>query len=274
MVSISEWILSDGARSDSSSSVIVVDVWSWCAMASAPNTKKMDENAKALDTMTSGQPQPKKRGRVSKSARPRIDIDDEIETANKLSTIMKKLSHAAKMSERNSARCKSRLIRRTGKLSAQDLERMATLKRCGLDPDDAVLAEVASSSSATGSGTGAAPPVKKKRAGTEVMKKLASLMIAKQGAGPDVMNNIIDIMRVITEEEEADNGDGAGNAAGAGADVMKTAGDNVIGSKITESPEKQNAEVSPLSDGEKTEDYLQPFAAHPVDMVTNVTCAG
>jgi hypothetical protein len=75
--------------------------------------------------------------------RPRIDIDDEIESANELSVLMKKISHAAKISQRNSVRSKARLVKKCANMSVQDLERLAVLKRCGLlvseEPVDAPM---------------------------------------------------------------------------------------------------------------------------------------
>lgn len=79
---------------------------------------------------------PKRQGRGRGVQRPRIDIDDQIEEANRLATVMKKLSHAAKMAERNGQRVKQRLVRKAGKLSPEDLERIAVLKRCGLLPEE------------------------------------------------------------------------------------------------------------------------------------------
>ena len=65
-------------------------------------------------------------------ARPRIDIDDQIEGANRVATMMKKLASAAKSMQKNGKMVKQRLMKKAGKLSAGDLERIAVLKRCGL----------------------------------------------------------------------------------------------------------------------------------------------
>jgi len=75
---------------------------------------------------------PKRGGRPRKGTRPKIDIDDEIQEANRLAEVTRKMMQAAKSAQRNSRRSKQRLVRKAGKLSAADLERIATLKRCGL----------------------------------------------------------------------------------------------------------------------------------------------
>ena len=98
---------------------------------------------------------PKAPGRPKKGSRPRIDIDDEITEANRLTEVTKKMMKAAKSAQRNSKRVKQRLVRKAGKLSASDLERIATLKRCGLfvpeptDESQSSSSTAASSSSST-----------------------------------------------------------------------------------------------------------------------------
>ena len=75
-------------------------------------------------------------GRPRASSRPKIDIDDEIIEANRLAEVSKRMMQAAKAAQRNSRRSKQRLVRKAGKLSAADLERIAVLKRCGLYPEE------------------------------------------------------------------------------------------------------------------------------------------
>ena len=130
-----------------------------------------------------------KRGRTRNAERPRIDIDDEIERANELSTIMKKLSHAAKMEQRNATRCKARLLKKCSKVSAQDLERLAVLKRCGLinaDADDATTKEKSPSAS-TGQSSATSQATDKK-AGGPAMKRIAEVM--KKGKGQDALRSM------------------------------------------------------------------------------------
>ena len=94
---------------------------------------------------------PKRAGRPKKGSRPKIDIDDEIDEANRLAEVTKKMMQAAKAAQRNSRRVKQRLVRKAGKLSASDLERIATLKRCGLFVPDPMEESTSSTSSAPSS---------------------------------------------------------------------------------------------------------------------------
>lgn len=142
---------------------------------------------------------PKCRGRQRNADRPRIDIDDDIESANELNVMMKKLAHAAKMQQRNSLRCKARLVKKCGKMSVQDLERLAVLKRCGLlVQDDADDLPTASSSASTVSLTGTPP--KKRRSSVEMLKKLADV-VSKSG-GEDVMSCVRDLQDMLEREDE------------------------------------------------------------------------
>ena len=113
------------------------------------------------------QPAPKTKsrgGRPKAASRPKIDIDDEITEANRLAEITRPMMQAAKAAQRNSRRCKQRLVRKAGKLSAGDLERIAVLKRCGLFLEDEELprttsAASSSSGSAAPASTAATPPL-------------------------------------------------------------------------------------------------------------------
>ena len=94
-------------------------------------------------------------GRPKAASRPKIDIDDEITEANRLAEITRRMMQAAKAAQRNSRRCKQRLVRKAGKLSAGDLERIAVLKRCGLCVEDEDLPRTTSAAS---SSSGSAEP--------------------------------------------------------------------------------------------------------------------
>jgi hypothetical protein len=74
----------------------------------------------------------KVRGRPKVAARPKIDLDEEIDKANQLAEMSRKMMNAAKSLQKNNRRCKQRLVRKAGKLSPEDLEIIAVLKRCGL----------------------------------------------------------------------------------------------------------------------------------------------
>ena len=75
----------------------------------------------------------------SRPQRPRIDLDEQIAHANKLAEVSKKMLLAAKSAQKTQKKQKQRLIRKAGKLSAEDLERIAVLKRCGLYADECNL---------------------------------------------------------------------------------------------------------------------------------------
>ena len=114
----------------------------------------------------------KARGRAKPAARPQIDLDKEIAEANTLATMSRKLMVAARSIERNNKKSKSRLIRKATKLSAEDLERIAVLKRCGLysdatdadDGNDADGEEASDAASAASGSTRALEPKKQKLA--------------------------------------------------------------------------------------------------------------
>ena len=74
--------------------------------------------------------------RSKKASRPKIDLDDEIRRANDLANMSRKMLSAAKNVSRNNRKAKQRLIKKAGKLSPEDLERIAVLKRCGLYEED------------------------------------------------------------------------------------------------------------------------------------------
>ncbi len=100
-----------------------------------PNPAQKSESSQGMAARQNGggdrncgeRPQPK--ARVKK---PRIDIDNQITEANRLSEVLRKVAQAAKTTAKNGTRAKQRLVRKAGKLSSEDLERIAVLKRCGL----------------------------------------------------------------------------------------------------------------------------------------------
>jgi hypothetical protein len=80
--------------------------------------------------------QPSVKQRITGKMRARIDIDDEIEEANKISDMLRKVAKKAKTMTRSSKKAKQRLVVKASKLRAEDLERIAVLKRCGLFASD------------------------------------------------------------------------------------------------------------------------------------------
>ena len=91
--------------------------------------------APATPASSQAPPKAKAKGR-GRPVRPRIDLDEQIAHANKLAEVSKKMLVAAKSAQKAQKKQKQRLIRKAGKLSAEDLERMAVLKRCGLYAED------------------------------------------------------------------------------------------------------------------------------------------
>ena len=83
--------------------------------------------------------------------RPRIDIDDQIREANRVSDLLKKMGQAAKTLKKSQTRAKQRLIKKATRLNPQDLERIAVPKRVLNEPQeqDGNPPSSASSSSAT-----------------------------------------------------------------------------------------------------------------------------
>ena len=71
-----------------------------------------------------------------KASRPKIDLDEEIRRANDVAAMSRKMLQAAKSVSRNNRKAKQRLIKKAGKLSPEDLERIAVLKRCGMYEED------------------------------------------------------------------------------------------------------------------------------------------
>ena len=64
--------------------------------------------------------------------KPKIDIDNEIEEANRLAELFRKMQNASKVAARKATRSKQRLMKKADQLSEQDLMRLAVLKRCGI----------------------------------------------------------------------------------------------------------------------------------------------
>ena len=69
--------------------------------------------------------------------RPRIDLDESIAAARDAMKQAKKDMVEARRINKNEKRKKQRLLRKAAALSSEDLERIAVLKRCGLDRSDA-----------------------------------------------------------------------------------------------------------------------------------------
>lgn len=153
------------------------------AAGEAPSTPVVPAVAAAPPNLTPTKGRP--RGRPSK--KPKIDIDSEIQEATKLAEVLRKMQQASKAAARNGTRAKQRLVRKAGKLSSDDLMRLAVLKRCGLVPaekeggdtmdmDDDKDSCKASPFSMAGSAAAAGPGMNK------LTKKLTSHLAGVAGA--------------------------------------------------------------------------------------------
>ena len=81
-----------------------------------------------------------------RAKRPRIDIDAQIAEANRLAALLKKVQQSARAIKKSGQRTKKRLLAKAGRLSGDDLERIAVIKRCGLIVDPRAGTNPASSS--------------------------------------------------------------------------------------------------------------------------------
>jgi len=116
-------------------------------------------------------------GRTRGVKKPQIDIDDEIEKANNLAELFKKMQKASKVAARNAGRQRQRLVRKAQKLSEQDLMRLAVIKRCGLFVQD----EAGASAAAAGP-DGLPTPPKKSKAQEALTNRLQTLVGSAGGA--------------------------------------------------------------------------------------------
>ena len=89
-----------------------------------PCSEDHASGAPATPASSQAPPKAKAKGR-GRPVRPRIDLDEH---ANKLAEVSKKMLVAAKSAQKAQKKQKQRLIRKAGKLSAEDLEGMAVLK--------------------------------------------------------------------------------------------------------------------------------------------------
>ena len=118
---------------------MAVDHGDSSAAAAAATDEVVQEEAgtdsganKTNQDRTGDGPAPSESGRVPTKRKPKIDIDNEIEEANRLAELFRKMQNASKVAARNATRSKQRLMRKANQLSEQDLMRLAVLKRCGI----------------------------------------------------------------------------------------------------------------------------------------------
>ena len=108
--------------------------------------------------MAAGAPLSGQPGAKARAKRPCIDLDDSIAQARAAMTKAMKDVQEARRVARNERRKKQRVVKKAGILSAEDLERIAVLKRCGFGPSSGGTSTAAASSAASSSADGSAPP--------------------------------------------------------------------------------------------------------------------
>jgi hypothetical protein len=116
-------------------------------------------------------------GRPRGGKKPQIDIDVEIQEANKLAELFKKMQKASKVAARNSTRQRQRLVRKAHKLSEQDLMRLAVIKRCGMFVPD--TPDVAASASGA---VGGPLQAKKSKLQEQLSSRFKTLVTGVAGA--------------------------------------------------------------------------------------------
>ncbi len=105
-------------------------------MSSQPPTGQSASPGERTAAWKMAQPQAKRQVQ-KRPKRPRIDIDEQIEEANRLAALLKKVQQSAKNIKKSGQRTKKRLLAK-GRLSGDDLERISVIKRCGLIVDPRV----------------------------------------------------------------------------------------------------------------------------------------
>jgi hypothetical protein len=103
-------------------------------MSSQPPTGQSASPGQRTAAWKMEQPQAKRQVQ-RRPKRPRIDIDEQIEEANRLAALLKKVQQSAKNIKKSGQRTKKRLLAKAGRLSGDDLERISVIKRCGLIVD-------------------------------------------------------------------------------------------------------------------------------------------
>ena len=116
--------------------------------------------------------------------RPRIDIDDQILEANRVSELLKRMGQAAKNLKKAQTKAKQRLVKKAARLSPQDLERIAVLKRAFGETDDPEASDVGSSSSSLPS---TSPPMQQ---GISAMHQSLKKMMTGVAGADDVVDGL------------------------------------------------------------------------------------
>ena len=154
-----------------------------------------------------GKAKAKPRGKAKAAPRPTLDLDDEIEEANRLASMSRKMMQAAKAIEKANKRSKTRLLRKAGQLSAEDLERIAVLKRCGLYADDSAGEGESPPTEASGAEPSAVSPPPAKLAPKK--QRLADLLSSDESGARALLDSIRESFPSLTQA-----GNGKGHASG------------------------------------------------------------
>ena len=93
--------------------------------------------------------QPSAKKKSKKRAKPSIDLDNYIKSASEAMRAAQKQVNACKAMAKNERRKKQRLVKKAAALSPSDLERIATLKRCGFAGDTTLPPRPAATSAAS-----------------------------------------------------------------------------------------------------------------------------
>ena len=233
------------------------------AASSSEPTAMALEAAAIKDTIAALEAAPKAKargGRPKAASRPKIDIDLEIIEANRLAQVTKRMMQAAKAAQRNSQRSKQRLVRKAGKLSAADLERIAVLKRCGLFVADEESDTTApGSSEASGSASSASSPASLPSVSPANLK-LASV-VGKISGVAEMLTSMQDSIQSVAESSGLPEVGGGQRASAApikrprGRFLMRAASTDALGELQAHSaPKHQHPEQVPQAEHESTED--------------------
>ena len=160
----SEDMASDGAASDHGSAgddllddVVMEEPAGAAAEALEPQVPANAASSSQPTPKVSAEPAPPDGSRPAKSKRarkPAIDLDSAIRDAAAAMKAAQKKVQEAKTQAKNERRKKQRLLKKAASLNAEDLERIAVLKRCGWTKFDTTpdLGGASSTGSAAGSG--------------------------------------------------------------------------------------------------------------------------
>lgn len=188
---------------------------------------------------TDGSKQKEGRRRGRPSLKPKIDIDAEIEEANRLGELFKRMVHLSKVAAKNNARKKKSLLNKAGRLSEDDLMRLAVLKRCGLVvPEDFVdegVAEIPCLSQ-----PGAAKVTRLSKGSSELTTRMQHLMASTPGA-VELLKALESKPGVLSSSASSTRASGCASAASSSASSP-----TVINKGLKRLPPRRRSEQPPV----------------------------